>query len=170
MKNNDNLKEHTLISVGSRIAFHREDGRLWMRRTITDYGDNDHNGSSYRIWVLKRGRMLTITAWHVKTTLILAEQYLRAHMPKQSDAYMYRDNVCRHFVHTQKDTNKEYRPNVTKSHVALDKWASKLHITPSNIPKTCIKETLRHDITHGKEQKVRIWCKRISWKPVRLFM
>ena len=42
-------------------------------------------------------KTVTRTNRHVKATLILAYQYLRDHMSKQSNTYIYRDDLYRHY-------------------------------------------------------------------------
>ena len=43
-KNNDTLKDHTLISIGSTVALQREDGRPQMHGMVMDHSNSDHHG------------------------------------------------------------------------------------------------------------------------------
>ena len=41
VKNNDNLK---CIQIGSTVAVQKEDSRPWMHSTVTEEGNDKHNG------------------------------------------------------------------------------------------------------------------------------
>ena len=40
-----------MISTGSTVAVQKEDDRLWTHDTITEHGDSDHNGRSYKMQI-----------------------------------------------------------------------------------------------------------------------
>ena len=46
-------KNIQFLPIGPTVAVQREDRTPWMHVTITDYGDNDYNGRSYRIQITK---------------------------------------------------------------------------------------------------------------------
>ena len=68
-----------------------------MHKTIIDHCDSDHSGRSYRIHIMKTGKVVTKIAGHIKTTPVLAEEYLREQILKQSDKYICRNYLYRHY-------------------------------------------------------------------------
>ena len=73
IKNNDTLKEPTIISTISAVAIQCEN-RLWTYATILELGKANHSSWSYTIWVSRTGCILIRNVRHVKKTPITAEQ------------------------------------------------------------------------------------------------
>ena len=99
VENNDTLKEHTLIPVGSTVAVQREYSRPWVDGTVT------------------------VTTW------LSADPYLRDHILKKSNTYICRDVLYRHYEpdtslsrvcmlqydQKYKDKEREFTYSVTKA-------------------------------------------------------
>ena len=67
----------TFLPTGLPVAVQCEDGRPWTHGTVVWHGSDDHHDRNYKIQVPKMGHIITRTNWHVKTTLITEEEYLR---------------------------------------------------------------------------------------------
>ena len=61
--------------------------------TITEHSDDVHNDRSNKIQVTKICRIMKRTVRHIKPTLILAEQYLRDQMSKNTDQFQHGDDI-----------------------------------------------------------------------------
>ena len=80
IKDNNTLKGYTLLPTGSTVTVQRVDSWLWIHDRDTDHRNSDHNGRSYKIRIMKTGRVVKRTARQANTTPILPEQYLRDHI------------------------------------------------------------------------------------------
>ena len=49
VKNNDTLKKHIFMPVGSTVTIQRKEGRSWSYGTITENSDTNQTGRPYRI-------------------------------------------------------------------------------------------------------------------------
>ena len=65
------------------MAVQCKDGRPLTHGTVVRHLSNYHDGRSYKIRVSKTGCIITRTDRHVKTTLIIAEEYLRNAVAKK---------------------------------------------------------------------------------------
>ena len=70
------------MPIGSIVLFQREDGRPWIRGSITEKGDQNHTDQSYKVCMTKTGQLITETANILKMTPITSEQYLRDQISK----------------------------------------------------------------------------------------
>ena len=76
------------------VAVQREDRGPWKHGIITEHGDDEHNGRSYKISITKMQTVVTRTARYVKPTPISVEQYFRDQMSKH-DQCQYLDDIYR---------------------------------------------------------------------------
>ena len=95
IEKNDTLMEHALVPVGSMVAIKREYSGPWIHNTTACCDENLYNGRSYRIRIMKIGRIVTRTTRHIMTTPISTEQYLRDHMSKQNYLHTSQDGTYR---------------------------------------------------------------------------
>ena len=97
VKNKDTLKELTTMLLGSIVTAQRDDSRSLTCGIITEHGDTDHNGRSYKVQINKISRVVKRTARYINTAPILKEQYLQVQISKQNDQYICRDVIYRLF-------------------------------------------------------------------------
>ena len=73
----DTHKNIPLLSRGSTVAVQHEEGGLWTDRMIVGHSMDDCNGSSYIIWVTEMACVITRMKRNIKTTPVIAEDYLK---------------------------------------------------------------------------------------------
>ena len=76
-KNYYTARNYDLFSKGCTVVVQGEDDGLWTQRTIVGTGDHNHNNRSYTIRITMTSCIVTRNAKHIKTALIMAEQYIR---------------------------------------------------------------------------------------------
>ena len=67
------IEEPISIHTASTVVIQREDGRPWMNGSITEHGNEDYNGKSYKKWTIKCGQKVTRSERHIKHTPITVE-------------------------------------------------------------------------------------------------
>ena len=66
----------SFLPTESMVAVQCKDAGLWIHGTVVEHRSGGHNGSNYRIRVIKRGCTITTTKNHAKSTPTIAEYYL----------------------------------------------------------------------------------------------
>ena len=97
IKNNYTLKEHSLIPAVPSVVVQREDRELWMHGTIIEYGEEEHNGWSYKIHITKMDRIVMRNMRYDKWILVSSEQYLLDQTAKNNEKSHYRDDIYRQY-------------------------------------------------------------------------
>ena len=57
---------HLYPPTRSTVTVDKEDGRLWIYVTVTKHGDSDNNRTSYKIRIMKTGKIVTRTARYIR--------------------------------------------------------------------------------------------------------
>ena len=100
--------KYSTTATGSTVGVQREDGRTWTLGTITEYSDHDHNGKSYRIWIMKLGKVVRRIWRYIRATPVSAKQYFQDQRSKQNDQYIYRDDIYQTITTKQKAKQSEH--------------------------------------------------------------
>ena len=75
-KNKDTFINYASFLIGSAIADQCRDGEPWTHCTVVGRGDYNHNKRSDIIHITKTCQIVSRSRKHIKTTHIMAEQYL----------------------------------------------------------------------------------------------
>ena len=59
LRKKDTSKSFPCLPEGSAVAVQRIDGGSWAYGTVVEHGSKDHNCRSYKIQVIKMGRIIT---------------------------------------------------------------------------------------------------------------
>ena len=70
------------MPISSTVVVLKENGGPWMHSMVMDHIDSDHNRRSYKIIIMKTGRIVTRSTRLMKTTSIIVEQYHRDSISK----------------------------------------------------------------------------------------
>ena len=73
------------------VAVQREDIGPWTHGTIAHYGDDEHSGWLYKIGIIRMGRMVIMTAGHVKQT----QQNCNSETKWYKNQFQYREDIYR---------------------------------------------------------------------------
>ena len=106
---NDTLYELWFIPIGSTVAVKREGSGPWTHGTVTDHSHDKYTGWSYKIHIVKMGRIMTRTTRQVRLTPISSEQYLKDQKLKNYENSKYRDVIYRQY-------KQNIRPNILNIH------------------------------------------------------
>ena len=83
-KNYGTSRSYYSFSIWSTVVVQQEDGGPLIHGTVVGRGDHNHSNRCYMIRISKTGYVVTSNSKHIKATPIIAEQYLRDQINKNT--------------------------------------------------------------------------------------